>query len=115
VSAVVVTGDGRVVSASGDGTLRVWDLDSGACTATLRGHTGEVLAVAVTGDGRALSASHDGTLRVWCLHSGRCLAVFPWDYSFTAIAVTPHPPYTAVAGDSRGNVLFFRIENVDRG
>jgi WD40 repeat protein len=114
VRAVALTGDGRAVSAAADKTLRVWDLHSGACTATLRGHTGEVLAVAVTRDGLALSASHDGTLRAWYLHSGRCLAVFPWDYSFTAIAVTTHPPYTAVAGDSRGNLLFFRIENLDR-
>jgi WD40 repeat protein len=60
------------VSASQDGTLRVWDLRGGACDCTLGGHTGWVRAVAPTGDGRAVSASQDGTLRVWDLRSGAC-------------------------------------------
>jgi WD40 repeat protein len=111
---VAVTADGRAVSASHDGTLRVWDLASGTCARTLQGHTDRVLGVAVTGDRRVVSASADGTLRVWDLRSARCLVVFPWDYPFTAIAVTPHPPFTVAAGDSQGNVLFFRIENLDR-
>jgi WD40 repeat protein len=114
VRAVALAADGRAVSASHDGTVRVWDLGTGACAGTLEGHTGWVLAVALTADGRAVSASHDGTLRLWDLGSGLCLAVFPWDYPFTAVVVTPHPPYTAVAGDVQGNVLFFRLENLDR-
>jgi WD40 repeat protein len=114
VRAVAVTGDGHAVSASADGTLRVWDLGSGACPLTLQGHTGRVTAVAVTGDGRAVSASADGTLRVWDLRAGRCLAVFPWDWPITSVAVAPHQPQTAVVGDSPGNVMFFRIENLDR-
>ena len=37
VNAVAVTADGRrVVSVSSDKTLRVWDLASGSCIATLR-------------------------------------------------------------------------------
>jgi WD40 repeat protein len=112
--ALALTGDGRAVSASEDGPLRVWNLHSGACLRTLQGHTNWVIGVALTGDGRAVSASRDRTLRVWDLWSGLCLAVFPWDYPITSVAVTPQPPYTGVAGDSQGNVLFFRIENLDR-
>jgi WD40 repeat protein len=111
---VAVAADGRAISASHDGTLRVWDLASGTCARTLPGHTDRVLGVAVTGDRRVVSASADGTLRVWDLRSGRCLAVFPWDYPPAAVAVTPQLPYTAVAGDAQGNLLFFRIENLDR-
>jgi WD40 repeat protein len=106
--------DGRAVSASSDGTLRVWDLRSGACSLTLEGHTDWVHAVALTVDGRAVSASSDRTLRVWDLHSGLCLTLFPGDYRILSVAVTPPPPYTVVGGDSQGNVLFFRIENLDR-
>ena len=52
--AVAVTPDGqRAVSASGDKTLKVWELDSGRELRTLAGHTGSVSGVAVTPDGRA--------------------------------------------------------------
>ena len=65
MNTVAVTADGRLaVSASEDGTLKVWDLAAGAHLRTLRGHTDRVNAVAVTADGRqALSASDDGTLK----------------------------------------------------
>jgi len=33
---------------------------------------------------------------------------------FSAVAVTPQPPYTCVAGDPEGNVFCFRIENLER-
>ena len=69
VFGVAVTPDGRrAVSASDDCTLRVWDLDSGACLATLQRHAQKVWGVAVMPDGRrAVSASSDRTLRVWDL------------------------------------------------
>ncbi|MBN2003977.1 MAG: CHAT domain-containing protein, partial [Anaerolineae bacterium] len=72
IIAVAVTPDGqRVVSASGDHTLKVWDLESGAELHTLTGHTDDVRAVAVTPDGQwAVSASRDKTLKVWDLESG---------------------------------------------
>jgi WD40 repeat protein len=92
----------------------VWDLGSGLCLRTIHGHTGGIDAVAVVAGGWIMSAATDGTLRVWDLKSGACLALFPWDYPFTSVAVTTRPPYTVVAGDSQGNVLLFRIENLDR-
>jgi WD40 repeat protein len=36
-----------VVSGSYDTTLKVWELNTGACLNTLRGHSGAVLAVQV--------------------------------------------------------------------
>jgi WD40 repeat protein/nucleoside phosphorylase/tetratricopeptide (TPR) repeat protein len=77
VTGCAVTPDGRrVVSASQDHTLKVWDFDSGRCLATLQGHADLVSACAVTPDGRRLvSASHDHTLKVWDLDSGRPLAI----------------------------------------
>ena len=71
-----MTPDGRrVVSASADKTLKVWDLETGRELATLEGHAACVTACAVTPDGRrVVSASGDETLKVWDLETGRELA-----------------------------------------
>ena len=67
-----VSADGAtIVSASKDGTLKVWDGCSGAERFTLSGHAGEVLGCAVSADGATIvSASQDQTLKVWDGRSG---------------------------------------------
>ena len=53
---------------SGDGTVRVWDLESYRCVIVLEGHTSAVEAVALVPDGRiTLSGSRDNTVRIWRL------------------------------------------------
>src|SRR5271165_6531873 len=92
VSAVVVTPDGRrAVSASGDRTLRLWDLESGQTFRRLEGHTDSVWAVAVTPEGRcAVSASGDRTLRLWDLESGQTIRTLEGHTDWVnAVAVTP--------------------------
>ena len=61
-----------MASGSDDKTVKIWDLQTGACRATLEGHTGQVRCVAITPDGkRILSGADDGTIRVWDVQAGR--------------------------------------------
>lgn len=73
VNAVVITPDGqRVISASDDKTIKIWDLGSGRFLCSLEGHTDNVNALVCTPDGRqVISGSHDNTIKVWDLKSGR--------------------------------------------
>ncbi|HVT19343.1 MAG TPA: NB-ARC domain-containing protein [Thermoanaerobaculia bacterium] len=75
VKAVAVLPDGRVVSASADRTLAVWNLASGQTIKTLTGHSAGVIAVAALPGGRVVSASEDYTLRVWDLASGQTVKI----------------------------------------
>ncbi len=73
VRSVAVSPDGTwAASGSSDKTVKIWDLATGQCRATLEGHTGEVNSVAITPDRkRILSASDDKSVRVWDAGSGR--------------------------------------------
>ena len=63
----------RIVSASYDGTVRVWDAATRQPVgAPLTGHTDRVFTVAFSPDGtRIASGSYDGTVRVWDAATGQ--------------------------------------------
>ena len=65
VFSVAVVDEQRVVSGSGDKTLKLWDLRSGRCMQTLSGHSAWVSAVAVVDEQRVVSGSGDKTLKLW--------------------------------------------------
>ncbi len=74
VNAVAFSPDGRrIVSGSRDGTLRLWDAETGeAIGHPMEGHNDAVETVAFSRDGqRIVSGSHDKTLRLWVVDSGR--------------------------------------------
>jgi WD40 repeat protein len=73
VATVVTPGGGLLMSASTDGTLRLWALRSGDCVAKLKGHADELMDCAITPDGAiAVSTSADSTVKLWDLAAGQC-------------------------------------------
>jgi WD40 repeat protein len=75
VRSAVYSPDGRrIVSASGDKTVNVWDAASGQLIRTLSGHNGIVFDVAYSPDGRRIvSTSDDNTVNVWDAASGQLI------------------------------------------
>jgi WD40 repeat protein len=64
-----------LVTASSDGTARIWSTRSGTPIAVLRGHRGEVSRVVFSPDGtQVVTASADGSVRVWQFRAPRLLA-----------------------------------------
>ncbi|XP_053465105.1 WD repeat-containing protein 86 isoform X4 [Nycticebus coucang] len=68
---------GLLVTGSTDGTAKVWQVASGCCHQTLRGHTGAVLCLVLDTPSRtAFTGSTDATVRTWDILSGEQLRVF---------------------------------------
>lgn len=67
----------HVITASEDGTARIWDATSGELVHVLEGHESSVRSCAVFPDGtRVLTAGHDSTARVWDASTGTQLSMF---------------------------------------
>ena len=58
--------DKQVVRGGRDGTVKVWDVETGREVLTLTEHTGEVTSITFSPDGeRIVSSSRDTTVKVW--------------------------------------------------
>jgi len=67
----------RVLSASGDNTIKEWDRETGECLHTYEGHAKAVRNAVYSTDGRrVLSASGDNTIKEWDRETGECLHTY---------------------------------------
>jgi WD40 repeat protein len=86
-------------------TIKLWDIDNGACVRTLQNHTSTVTTVAMLADGiRALSGSADNKVKLWDLESGANLATW---YADSAVGVMS--PQRYVIGDATGAVTVLEL------
>ena len=74
VEDIIQLADGRLASASIDGTIRIWPLNRGA-PLVLVGHNGSVSRIIQLVDGCIASVSHDHTIRIWPLNGGAPLVL----------------------------------------
>src|SRR5947209_13228766 len=109
VLALAFSPDGKALaSASGDGTLRLWESATGKETRRFLGHKGEVRCVAFAPDGKTLlSGGADGPARLWDVKTGKerakLLGAEEW---VNAVAFAPKGGLLA-AGTDEGSVYLW--------
>jgi mono/diheme cytochrome c family protein len=104
----------RAIVASGDRTVRIYEVEGRRDIKRLVGHTASVWAVAQSSDGkRVVSGSMDGTARVWDIQSGLPIAKFDRHESLvSAVAFTPDGKWV-VSGGFDGLVALWKTANGD--
>ena len=95
----------RVVSASWDESIRIWDAETGKELNVLEGHTDGVNSASFSPDGKhIISVSADGTARIWDAETGMELRKF--DGSYTSAAFSPDGKKIAF-GSTDGTIMIW--------
>lgn len=63
---------GMIVSGSDDYMIKIWNVETGECLNTLRGHEDSVTCFELCDD-KLMSGSWDGTIKVWDLNRNECV------------------------------------------
>jgi WD40 repeat protein/serine/threonine protein kinase len=104
VTSVVFSPEGRrFASASGDGTIRIWEARTGNTLRELKGHSQEVTSLAISSDGRVLvSGSRDRAVRLWDVATGTTLAELTGHQAAVrCVAISPDGRRIASGGDDK--------------
>jgi len=104
--------DGRVVTGSRDGTLMIWDIETGAGK-RLNGRSGEITSWVALRNGWAVSAGLDSVLRLWNVDPDSpayCeeMSQFCGDAPITCM-VSAAENGLLLAGDSTGGIHWFEV------
>nr|VFJ64322.1 MAG: WD40 repeat [Candidatus Kentron sp. FW] len=102
-------GGGRLLSASHDNTMRLWDLESGAVLRIFQGHTAGLWSVVSDGapngtHRRVYTAANDGTIRRWPLATPN---QWLWDMPGEPISAAIDPAGRLVSVGFRDGTLRF--------
>ena len=102
--------DQAIASASGDKTIKLWNIKDGSCLRTFEGHVASVLKVAFLSAGtQLLSAGADGLIKLWNVRTAECIATFDaHEDKIWALALENSDGNVAASGGSDGSIVIWK-------
>ena len=77
ITAVAVTQNKKAIAGLSDGTINIWDIESGELVKTIKGHKDFIRDITLTPNGdKFITVGDDQTTRTWDLESGEQLQVW---------------------------------------
>lgn len=112
MSVIAPSPDGKEAATGGiDGTIRIWNLETGKCVRALIGHNSYVYGLSWSPDGNTLASggSYDGTARLWDVRTGRPLKVLRGMKEFSTLCDwSPDGKQLVVVGGTSGFVWLWK-------
>ncbi|MFM6007130.1 MAG: WD40 repeat domain-containing protein, partial [Sphaerospermopsis kisseleviana] len=112
VSSLVITSDGqKLISASWDNTIRIFNLSTYNIINVLTNHTDDVECIAITPDGQEIiSAGWDNTIKFWDINKGCLIDSYDCSHRVVLVAVTPDGQHL-ISGENSQIVKIWDLEN----
>ncbi|MFL5341927.1 MAG: eIF2A-related protein [Gemmataceae bacterium] len=115
LSATALRPDGKLLATGGlDGTVRLWDVETGKLVRALIGHNSYVYGLDFSPDGTALASagSFDATVRLWDVRSGMPLRVLKDSPTYLVqVAWSPDGKSILAAGGESGTMSRWNAAN----
>ena len=100
----------RVVTGSRDGTIRVWNLESGEQEGISMGHEGEMSGLAVARDGtKIISSGCSGKIKIWDVELHKLVKEWTHPESHPNIVISPDDRFIAIG---KKNVGIYTMEGI---
>jgi WD40 repeat protein len=108
---MVISPNSQHLATGGDDTsVKLWDIETGACLRIFSGHSHPVVSLIFTPNGdRLISSSSDRTIKIWDVLTGNCLETLAGHSHWVASLVLSQDAKTLISGSWDETIRYWDI------